>query len=113
MVKASMIACLIVASVVAARAVAADPIEFEEDEEYWTGFDLGDGEFYDGLGIAGIDLANQVTKPPQVECTLTCNQVESNAQLVCSVLGTLGRRVGCSAAVGAAGAVCRYYCSTR
>jgi len=112
MVKASVILFLIVASVVAIRPVGADPIEYEDEEEYDIGFDLGDGEFYGGLDIAGIDLT-EVIKLPQVECTMTCNTVENNAQLVCAVLGSLGRRIGCSAAVGAAGAVCRYYCSTR
>ena len=113
MVKASVILFLIVASVFAVRPVGADSIEFEDEEEYQTGFGLGEAEYFDGIWDQGIDLANELIKPPQVECTLTCNNVESDLMFVCSLLGSSARRVGCMAAVGAGAAVCRYYCSTR
>ena len=114
MVKAFVIASMIVASVIAARSVAADPFEYEDDEEeYDLGFGIGDGEIYDQIWDGGIDLADQAQKPPVVECTLICSQAESNAMFVCGMIPTAVARGACIAAVAGGGAACRWYCTTR
>jgi hypothetical protein len=114
MVKAFMIASLIVAGLVASRPVVADPIEVEDyDQEYDLGFGIGDGEIYDQIWDQGIDLANQVQKPPVVECVLMCSQAESEAMFACALIPHPVARGACIAAVTGGGMVCKWYCTTR
>ena len=114
MVKAFVIASMIVVSVLAARPVVADPIEVDDyDQEYDLGFGIGDGEIYDQIWDQGIDLANQVQKPPVVECTLICSQAETNAMVACGLISHPVARGACMAAVVGGGAVCRWYCTSR
>lgn len=114
MVKAFVIASMIVVSVLATRPVVADPIEVDDyDQEYDLGFGIGDEEIYDQIWVQGIDLADQVQKPPVVECVLMCSQAESEALLTCGLISHPVARGACMAAVAGGGMVCKWYCTTR
>ena len=110
MVKAFVIAFLIVASVIVARPAAGSPPSDPDDDDYFTNRDIAQLQYYDDVLGQGIDVINEL-KPPTPECLRVCDETANALQLFCNVLGTMRSRAGCLAGVAGAAAVCRYVCT--
>ena len=112
MAKAVAIVFLMVVGMIVARPARADLIEVLDQDEWDQEFGTAEYNFEIDAFWQGIDFAKpDAPKPPPVECIRVCEAIENAAQFACDFLGTAGRRGGCRAGVGVAGAVCRWVCT--
>ena len=112
MAKSTVIAFLMLTSVVIPRVVAADPIEVLDEDEYNEARDIGEADYDEEVALQGIDLLDPpAPKPPNPTCTMICEVVETAASAACNFLSTPAQRLGCAAGVAAGASVCRWVCT--